>query len=594
MPQITINGVVCEFEQGERILDIATRSNVEIPYYCYHPGLSIPAQCRICLGEIHAPNPRNDNKLEPLAGGKLQPTCSTEAADGMVVYTNNPKATANQKAVMEYLLINHPLDCPVCDQAGECHLQDYSYKFGRGVSRFEETKIKQPKKDLGPNIYIYSDRCIMCTRCVRFTEEVAGTAELRIMGRGNRSEIDVFPGDPLANELSGNVADLCPVGALLDKDFLFAQRVWFLKTTPSIDGITASGDNIQIEHNQGKIYRIKPRENQSINKWWITDEIRYGFKHVHENRLSSPMAKRFGILETCDWSKAYDEAADGLKKASADGRLLLVVSPMLSSEEAYGLAQLAREIDPNVAFAVGFVPTRGEDKAFPVGKSFDDPDAYRMYAEKAPNARGVRRALEAVSEGAEVLDFDGAVSALNSGGISGGISGVILTGNYPGEWAEEALIEGLKNTFVVLIDTHNRRAMNRADVVLPGATWAEKAGTFENARNTLQAFEAAVPVQDGAKTEGQIINDLLSVVRGEAASAAEGYGQDARLVVVDEGPGQVPDARDVPVARSRLFNAADVRREMADRYESLRVFATDVVVPKTESVRKSDMELVEL
>lgn len=591
MPQITINGVVCDFEPGERILDIANRSDVEVPYYCYHPGLSIPAQCRICLAEIHAPNPRNDNKLEPMAGGKLMPTCSTQASDGMVVYTNNPKATANQKAVMEYLLINHPLDCPVCDQAGECHLQDYSYKYGRGVSRFEETKVKQPKKDLGPNIYIYSDRCIMCTRCVRFTEEVAGTTELRIMGRGNKSEIDVFPGAPLANELSGNVADLCPVGALLDKDFLFAQRVWFLKNTPSIDGITASGDNIQIEHNQGKVYRIKPRENQAVNKWWITDEIRYGFKHVHaDDRLAGPMAKRFGILESCDWSKAYDEAVDGLRSATTNGNLLLIVSPMLSSEEAYALAQLARELDPNTQFAVGFIPFRGENKAFPVGKSFDDPDAYRMYAEKAPNARGVRRALEAVSEGAPVLNFDEALTHLQSDEIGG----VLLTGNYPGEWADESLIGGLKDKFVVLLDTHNRRVLNRADVVLPGATWMEKAGSFENARGMLQAFEAALPVHDGAKTEGQIVNDLLSVVRGEPAGAAEGYGEQARVVVVDEGPGQVPDARDVPATRSRLYNAADVRQEMADRYESLRLFTTDVVVPKSESVRKSDMEIVEL
>jgi NADH-quinone oxidoreductase subunit G len=207
MPTITINGVKMEFTPGEKILQVANRAveageETHIPYYCYHDGLSIPAQCRICLVEIWAPNPRNEGKLEPMMGGKLQPSCSTDAADGMVVYTNSPRAVANQKAVMEYLLINHPLDCPVCDQAGECDLQDYSYKYGRGVSRFEETKVKQPKKDLGPHVYIYSDRCIMCTRCVRFAREVPETGELLIDGRGNRARSMSSPGEALDNELS--------------------------------------------------------------------------------------------------------------------------------------------------------------------------------------------------------------------------------------------------------------------------------------------------------------------------------------------------------------------------------------------------------
>ena len=268
MPTITINGTVHEFEQGQTILQIALANEVEIPHYCYHPGLSIVANCRICLGEVWAPNPRNDNALE--AWPKLVPTCQQEASEGMVVYTNSPKATANQRQVMEFLLINHPVDCPVCDQAGECHLQDYSYQYGRGESRFKEDKHKQPKKSVGENVLLYSDRCIMCTRCVRFTREVTGTGELMVEGRGGTEEIDVFPGLPLDNELASNVIDICPVGALLDKDFLFQQRVWFLTKTPSIDGITSSGDNIFIEHNEGTVHRLKPRTNLDVNGWWIT------------------------------------------------------------------------------------------------------------------------------------------------------------------------------------------------------------------------------------------------------------------------------------------------------------------------------------
>jgi NADH-quinone oxidoreductase subunit G len=280
MPNITINGKVCEFEPGAVILQVALDNGIEIPHYCYHPGLSIVANCRICLAEVWAPNPRAEGRLEPIP--KLLPTCQTTAGEGQVVYTDSPKAIANQRAVMEYLLINHPVDCPVCDQAGECYLQDYSYQYGRGTARYRESKLKQPKKDLGPHVLLYMDRCIMCTRCVRFCREVTGSAEITVDGRGANEQIDVFPGLALDNELSANVIDLCPVGALLDKDFLFQQRVWFLKRAPSIDGLTASGDNIWVDHNKDRVWRIKPRTNIKVNKWWITDELRYGWKFVHD------------------------------------------------------------------------------------------------------------------------------------------------------------------------------------------------------------------------------------------------------------------------------------------------------------------------
>lgn len=360
MPTITIDGKVCEFTPGEMILQVALRNGVAIPYYCYHPGLSIVASCRICLAEVWAPNPRNNNALEPLP--KLIPTCQTAAGDGQVVYSNSPKAVQNQKAVMEYLLINHPLDCPVCDQAGECLLQDYSYEYGRSVSRFEEDKIKQPKKDLGPNVLLYADRCIMCSRCVRFTREVTGTAELTIEGRGAYEQIDVFPGKALDNPLAGNVVDLCPVGALLDKDFLFAQRVWRLEATASIDGITSSGDNIWIEHYEGRVYRIKPRENLGVNRWWITDEVRQGFHHVHaEQRLRTPMRRQFGALVESDYTRAY---ADVVESAKA-GRVLMVVSPLVACEEAYALADAALALDGQAALALGPVPRHGEDCVYP-------------------------------------------------------------------------------------------------------------------------------------------------------------------------------------------------------------------------------------
>ncbi|NRA58238.1 MAG: molybdopterin-dependent oxidoreductase, partial [Phycisphaerales bacterium] len=554
---------------------------------CYHDALSRPAQCRICLGEIWAPNPRNENKLEPQAGGKLQPTCTTMAGDGMVVYTDSPKAVANQKAVMEYLLINHPLDCPVCDQSGECFLQDYSYEYGRGVSRFQEQKVKQAKKDLGPHVWLYADRCIMCTRCVRFDREVAGAGELMIGGRGNRSEIDVFPGRALQNELSGNVVDLCPVGALLDKDFLFAQRVWFLKKTASIDGITASGDNISVEHNEGKVYRVKPRQNDAINKHWITDEVRYGWKFVHNSeRLTEPKARRYGALVEAEWPRAYRAALDGLQSAvDAGKRVALLVSPMLSCEEAFALATLAKAIDDDAILAVGPVPMKGEDKAFPPTKSVDDPEAFVMVAEKAPNARGVRRVLKSVA-GSDPVEFHDFLDAIGDAGA------LVLTGNYPTDWVPQELADAASDRFTVLIDTLPSRLIDASDVLLPGATWVEKAGTFENHRNVLQAFDSAIPPI--ARTEGQIAHDLLAALGVEAYVSAMPETKNRRpdVVVVDDGPGQVPQATEVELPRGLLFVAADVRERMAGA--GLGEFTAEVSIPPKAEKKTGDLRVVEL
>ncbi len=589
MPSITINGKKCDFTPGQTILQVANANGVNIPQYCYHDGLSIVASCRICLGEIWSPDAKS-GQLAPQMGGKLQPTCQTPASDGAVVYTDSPKSVANQKAVMEYLLINHPLDCPVCDQAGECFLQDYSYEYGRGVSRFEEQKVKQPKKDLGPHVYLYSDRCIMCTRCVRFTREVTGTAELSVQGRGNKEEIDLFPGVALENELASNVIDLCPVGALLDKDFLFAQRVWFLHATPGIDGITASGDNINIEHNEGKIYRIKPRENMAINKWWITDEVRYGWKFVHsENRLRTPLRRQFGELIESDYQRAYEVLVEGVQEVVRAGkRLALLVSPMLTCEDAYLLARVARKVDPKAVLGVGPVPRRGEDKIYPIGAKAEDKNAFVVSAEKAPNARGVRRVLEAFAPG-QVLDFAGFLRALGHGSGRSDVGAVVLTGNYPSDWATDELKSSLADKFIVLIDTLYSTLVNECDVLIPGATWAEKAGTFENHRNVLQAFEQAIPVIELAKTEAQIALDLESELRKDPVRV-----QDLEVQIVNTTPGQVAAGVTVVPARAKVFNAADTRAEMAKAFVPLSVFAERVKPPAAVATRAPDMPLVEL
>ena len=519
MPTLTIDGTPCDFEHPSdgpklSILQVALDSGIEIPHYCYHPGMSVVASCRICLAEVAQPNPRNEGKVELVP--KLVPTCQTPAEDRMEVYLDSPKSVANQKAVMEYLLINHPLDCPVCDQAGECYLQDYSYKFGRSQSRFLEQKIKQPKKDLGPNVLLYSDRCIMCTRCVRFTKEVTGTNEIGVFGRGSSEQIDVFPGHPLDNELSANVIDLCPVGALLDKDFLMTMRVWNLQKTPGIDGITASGDNLSIEHNDGKIYRIKPRTNMEVNTWWTSDEIRYGWHHVHsEDRLTSPLVKSQGTHDEIDWKGAYRKAVELLRGVVRDRgprSLAVLVSPMLTCEDAFLLGRLILAIDEQAVLGVGPVPRRGEDKTFPGG--------YTLYAEKAPNARGVRRALERVTD--DILDYDAWMQKVANTspqapdvhpGLTG-VGGLLLTGNYPSTWAPPQLLQLAThaNITTLLLDTLATPLADAADLVLPTCTWLEKEGTFENANGRLQSFDAAIPPLEFTRPEAQIALDLLATL----------------------------------------------------------------------------------
>jgi NADH-quinone oxidoreductase subunit G len=553
MPQITINGKAFEFEKGERILQVALRNDVTIPHYCYHPSMSIPANCRICLAEVWAPN--RAGKLEAMP--QLKATCHTECMEGMAVYTDSPRALANQKAVMEFLLINHPVDCPVCDKAGECYLQDYSYQYGRGESRFLEEKVKNPKKDIGPNILLYSDRCIMCTRCVRFTREVSGTDELMVDGRGDREMVDVFPGRALDNELAGNVVDICPVGALLDKHFLFQQRVWFLTRTPSIDGLTASGDNIVVQHNDGRVHRITPRTNMDVNTWWITDEVRYSWKHVHsEARLHLPAVKglpTFGHHESIAAWHAGLTRATGLvaEVVNAKRGTALVVSPMLSCEDAFELAGWMLAMNPGALLAVGPVPFRGDDKTFKGG--------FRMYAEKAPNARGVRRVLDALaarSPGARVVDFAGFQAAVRNREVGA----AVITGNYPSDWVTPAVRDLLMDVQIVAIDTLGTSLCNMAQVVLPGATWCEKDGTFENAGGRLQAFDRAIAPIDFCRSEAQIGADLRARFDGSAP---------------------------------RRVDAAEIRQRMA-QVPGLQAFATEVHLPRMGVEQPSDMALAAL
>jgi NADH-quinone oxidoreductase subunit G len=493
MAKITVDGKVIDAKLGQMILQSCNDAGIALPQYCYHPGLSIPASCRICLVEV-----------EGLP--KLVPSCQTPVRDGMVVYSKSTKSIANQKQVMEYLLINHPLDCPVCDQAGECYLQDYSYQFGRSQSRFEEDKVKNPKKDVGDGIYLYSDRCIMCTRCVRFTREVSGTSELYVDGRGHKEEIDIFPGHPVNNKLAGNVVDLCPVGALLDKDFLFKQRVWLLKHVPSISPADAGGENIYLEYNEGIIYRVKPRYNADVNTWWISDDTRYSYKAVHdEKRLRQPRRTQYGTQVATKLVKAVEDADAGLRDVVAKngpGSLYALLSPMMSCEEAWLLGKAIRSIDSEAVLVLGPVPTTGANEVFK--NSVNGKQTFVIQAEKVPNAAGIRRIIGLM--GGPSATFE-QLSQPND--LTAKLKGGWIVGGYLSPWVPPDAPALFKSGYRVVQDILPSSLTESAEVLLPAAAWAEKDGCWENYAGRIQAFVAAIAPPEGARREGDVYYKLL-------------------------------------------------------------------------------------
>src|SRR5438309_6574761 len=268
------------------LIQAAAKGGVQVPYYCWHPALTVVASCRMCLVEVGERKPDGTVAMQP----KVVPGCQTPARDGTVIVTNSDKARHAQAQTLESLLLNHPLDCPVCDKAGECLLQDFSYRYGRSQSRMVDEKNTPPNKpDIGAHIALFTDRCIMCSRCVRFTREISGTAELQVINRGEHAEIDIFPGEPVNNKLAGNVVDLCPVGALCSKDFLYTQRVWFLKSTNSVCPDCSTGCSVHVDHNKDIVYRLRPRENPQAQGHFMCDEGRFGYAYVNERaRIELP------------------------------------------------------------------------------------------------------------------------------------------------------------------------------------------------------------------------------------------------------------------------------------------------------------------
>ncbi len=503
MPKITIDNQAMECRSGVPVLQAALEAGWDVPHYCYHPGLSIVASCRLCLMEMQMPDPKTK---EMVWSPKLVPSCQTLVRDGMIVRFDSEKVRDSQRDCMEFFLLNHPLDCPVCDQAGECYLQDYSFKFGRAYSRMVDQKLVNPKKDVGPRTLLYQDRCVMCTRCVRFTQEVSGTHELCVVNRGARAEIDVFPGLPLDNPLQGNVVDVCPVGALLDKEFLFQRRVWELRGTPSVCPRCATGCAIRVDHADNLVHRLKPRFNPKVNEWWMCDEGRFGFKYLHDRKRIASVVVRRGLERT---STRWEDVPDIVRLRFAEqvknhggASIAAVVSPFMACEEAWLLIQFIRKMAPESTLVSGPIPLAGDDRKFPVGAN-GAPTRFTILKEKCPNRKGVELLLQWA--GGSTLSWDAFVECAGKGLFKA----AWIVGGNPQPWVDSNAAKiAEKFDFLVAQDMFSNAFTDAAAIVLPLCGWAEREGSFMNAIGLIQPFERAIDPPDGAMRDGQYLFEI--------------------------------------------------------------------------------------
>ena len=488
MPTLKIDGKDVTVEKGVTVIEAAKQLGISIPHYCYHPGLSIAGNCRMCLVDVEK-------------SAKPSISCQTQCGDGMVVHTDTEKVKKLREAVLEFLLINHPLDCPVCDQAGECSLQDFYMKYGLYDARFDEQKVKKHKAiSLGDTVMLDSERCVLCSRCTRFTDEITKTHELGIFNRGDQCEVGLISGKVLDNPYSGNVVDICPVGALTDKDFRFKCRVWYLKHQESVCPGCSRGCNILIDsnldrpqHGDGKrVMRLKPRENQSVNQWWICDEGRYGYQSIDDNRILTPLEQKEGKLKPIIWNEGLSAVAsyiDDLIKEDRKNDLGVIASTHLTNEDLFAVRSFFKETlgFSNVHYRMP-VPVGSED------------DLLRK-ADKSPNMRGAEEIL-----GKSALDGNEMVQKA----AQGKLKALLVFGYDLKALFDEKTCEALRREldFLVFIGSNFNGTCDYADVVLPSAVYAEKDGTFTNFQGRVQRIRPAFPPLGEAKGEWEIISAL--------------------------------------------------------------------------------------
>ncbi len=500
MLNVQIDGVWMQFPRGTRLIEACAQANKFVPRYCYHAKLSSPGNCRMCLIEMGMPKMGPDRK--PVLGTDGKPeiawiprpqiSCAQDVAEGMAVRTDSPMVRDCRHGVMEFLLINHPLDCPICDQAGECRLQEFSVDHGTGGSRFLENKVKKPNNvEVGPRVTLDAERCILCTRCIRFMQEVAHDDVLGIVDRGSHSTIACHSDRKLDSNYSLNTVDICPVGALTSEDFRFKMRVWFLKETKSFCTSCATGCNTVIGSRENTIYRQTPRENNDVNSAWMCDYGRLNFHYLHsKDRLMEPVLKTKDGHEIATWEKAIARAATELKKYRGE-EIGIIASGRMTNEELWLAKKLAEALGTTLH---DIVP------------HFAEGDDILLSSDRNPNTRG-----------AQLLGLASAIPGEHLGAIADGVrSGKIKALLVLGEDAVEAGIATDLLNLESLIATHilPNATTKLATVLLPGSGFAEKRGSMINGKGRLQRLNRAINPPGNARDDWEILRDLILAVTG--------------------------------------------------------------------------------
>ncbi len=469
MINLTIEGRAVSVPEGTSILEAAKTAGILIPHYCYHPSLPIPGVCRMCLVEVEkAP--------------KLAPSCATSVAEGQIVHVHNDRALEARKGVLEFLLINHPLDCPICDQSGECELQDFTYQEGRADSRYRDPKRFNPVEDFGGDVMYVPNRCILCTRCVRFMDDVAHDTVLNISERGDRALVGKFEGKDLTHPWAANVIDLCPVGALLSKDFLNKARAWELDRAASICPNCTQGCNIMIEVRDNSVARLKPRPNEDVNKYFMCDYGRLNYRWMNrQDRAELPMVRNGAGLVKAEWEIAIHTAADLLRDASP----FVLVSPMLSNEALFLLTRLLERKGGNGVFRVAV----GDEAPLPGVEDL-----------------ALRRDRAANVHGAEILGFTRSESPLDELGADDIL--VIADDDLRGIAVEAAA----KARAVIVIGTAVPSGLDNIAAILPISNFTEEDGTFTNLRGRVQRFMQAKAAPGQARPSWLVLGDLLGAL----------------------------------------------------------------------------------
>lgn len=491
---VNIDGIDVAVAKGTNIIEAAAQVNIEIPHYCYHPKLSVPGNCRMCLIEMGMAmkdratgQPILENDGTQKIGWIPRPAiaCGTQAAPGMFIKTKSDLVKSCQEGVMEFLLINHPLDCPICDQAGECRLQEFATEYGRGYSRFVEKKVVKPKRTIiGPRIMLDDERCILCSRCIRFCQEIVHDDVLGFIDRGSYSTLTAYPGKQLDNNYSLNTVDICPVGALTSTDFRFKMRVWFLKRTNSICTESSVGVNTEVWSREGIIYRITPRRNDAVNDTWMSDSGRALYKLIEaENRLRKARSNGVAI--------SLDEAHIRCAEILPTGRTVYVGSSHMSVEEQFLFKDLIVQ-HPGEVFWVSHL---------------EEGDKLLISSDRTPNLRGAF--ITGLIKDIPQDNLDSLAKLIDNGDVQN----VVV---YHEDLTKYGISESqLKKLNVIYLGTHVNPTSEVARIVIPTLMVFEKSGTFVNQQFRLQKFVQAVPGPIGIMPDINTLNRIISLLKKE-------------------------------------------------------------------------------